>query len=303
MWTLTRQIRFNLPLGPMAHSLGQNGFAGIPPMQDLAYYFALDISITGDPDTNNQYLADIRQLDLIAREIAIPLIHEQIATGQYAGGMSLLGPLSAKIADRLKKPLVGQSTLVGSRPGEKPADKADSRGAFKRSANPLHLLGIVLHRSPFQKVALWDLEKPMVRLSQKFEFSAAHRLHNPALTDNQNQDLFGKCNNPHGHGHNYELEVTLVGKPDDHGLLIPIDQLERIVQEHVIDHLDHRHLNQEVPEFQSRIPSVENIAQVIYQRLELPLKFPNAHLAAVTVWETPKTSATYSPFPTPYQPA
>lgn len=139
----------------------------------------------------------------------------------------------------------------------------------------------------------------MIRLSQKFEFSAAHRLHNPALTPEQNSSLYGKCNNPHGHGHNYELEVTLAGIPDATGTLLPIDQFEQIVQQQVIDYLDHRHLNQEIPEFQQKIPSVENIAQVIYHRLESALKHANSHLAAVTVWETPKTSATYSPFPQP----
>jgi 6-pyruvoyltetrahydropterin/6-carboxytetrahydropterin synthase len=133
----------------------------------------------------------------------------------------------------------------------------------------------------------------MVRYSQKFEFSAAHRLHNPDLSDEENRRLFGKCNNPHGHGHNYELQVTVKGTPPDHSALIAIDDFERIVAETVIDRFDHKNLNAQVPEFAELIPSVENIAMVIY-RLLRPQFAGKALLASVTVWETPKTWCEYS---------
>ena len=134
----------------------------------------------------------------------------------------------------------------------------------------------------------------MIRLSQKFEFSAAHRLHNPALSDEQNRATFGKCNNPHGHGHNYELQFTLVGEPTDRGVLVDVPAFERIVSETVIDRFDHRHLNTELPEFRELIPSVENIAMVIYQLLRPAFERERARLASVTVWETPKTWCEYS---------
>lgn len=134
----------------------------------------------------------------------------------------------------------------------------------------------------------------MVRLSQKFEFSATHRLHNPALTDEANRDTFGKCNNPHGHGHNYEVEVTLTGEPDARGVLMDVPTFERVVASAVIDRFDHRNLNVEVPEFAEVIPSVENIAQVAYRLLKPRFVDGRAKLASVTVWETPKTSCEYS---------
>ena len=136
----------------------------------------------------------------------------------------------------------------------------------------------------------------MVRLSQKFEFSATHRLHNPALSDAANRDTFGKCNNPHGHGHNYEVQVTLKGRPDDaRGVLLDVPAFERIVASTVIDRLDHKNLNVEVPEFRDGlIPSVENIAITIYRMLKPQLADAGAQLAAVTVWETPKTWCEYS---------
>ena len=134
----------------------------------------------------------------------------------------------------------------------------------------------------------------MVRLSQTFEFCASHRLHSPALSDEENRRTYGKCNNPHGHGHNYELQVTLAGKPDARGVLIDVPVFERVVAETVIEPFDHKNLNEEVPQFADVIPSVENIAQVIYRMLAPRFAAEKAKLASVTVWETPKTWCEYS---------
>ena len=134
----------------------------------------------------------------------------------------------------------------------------------------------------------------MVLLSQKFEFSASHRLHNPSLSDEANRDTFGKCNNPHGHGHNYEVQVALIGEPDSGGVLVDIPTFERTVAEVAIDRFDHKNLNVELPEFENVIPSVENIARAIYRLLKPRFADARARLASVTVWETPKTSCEYS---------
>ena len=134
----------------------------------------------------------------------------------------------------------------------------------------------------------------MTRLSQKFEFAASHRLHNPALSDEQNRQTFGKCNNPHGHGHNYELQVTLAGAPNPSGLLFDIPTFEETVARTIIDRFDHKNLNIEVTEFAALIPSVENIARVIYRLLKPKLQSDTTRLAGVTVWETPKTWCEYS---------
>ena len=138
----------------------------------------------------------------------------------------------------------------------------------------------------------------MIHLSQKFEFSASHRLFNPNFTDEQNLKTFGKCSNPHGHGHNYELQVTLRGRgpggPNQNGLLIDIPTFERIVADSVITRFDHKNLNVEVPEFKNSIPTVENIAATIYGILKPKLQTENSALASVTVWETAKTWCEYS---------
>ena len=156
----------------------------------------------------------------------------------------------------------------------------------------LECLGLSL--SPFLRYSADASEHPMVRLSQKFEFSATHRLHNPALSDEENCRTYGKCNNPHGHGHNYEVQVTLSGRPDDNGLLVDVPAFERIVASTVIDRFDHKNLNLELPEFRETIPTVENIAATIYRLLKPRFADAGAGLASVTVWETPKTWCEYS---------
>ena len=100
----------------------------------------------------------------------------------------------------------------------------------------------------------------MVYLTRKAEFSASHFYHNPKLSPEENQRIFGKCNNPHGHGHNYTLEVTVAGEVDERsGFVMDLKKLKDLMNHEVIDDLDHRHLNKEVPEFRDKIPTTENL--------------------------------------------
>ena len=152
-----------------------------------------------------------------------------------------------------------------------------------------------LSLSPFLSLETTAKDYPMTRLSQKFEFSASHRLHSRALSDDANRAAYGKCNNPHGHGHNYELQVTLLGTPDPAtGLLIDLPAFERTVADTVIQKFDHKNLNAELPEFAALVPSVENIAKVIHDLLKPKLASDRTRLASVTVWETPKTFCEYA---------
>ena len=129
----------------------------------------------------------------------------------------------------------------------------------------------------------------MVCLTQQFEFSAAHRLHCPELSDDENRKLFGKCNNPDGHGHNYVVEITI---ERDSAEQIDLPQFESTVKKLVIDRLDHKHLNKNVDYFSQINPSVENIAIAIWTWLDG--QFDAATLSNVRVYETPKTWADYS---------
>jgi 6-pyruvoyltetrahydropterin/6-carboxytetrahydropterin synthase len=108
----------------------------------------------------------------------------------------------------------------------------------------------------------------MMRLTRRYGFSASHRLHCEALTADENRELYGKCNNPFGHGHNYVVEVTVAGNMDPRtGLLVRPEDLDSLVDDCVLRHFDRRHLNQDVREFATLVPTSENLARVIETRL------------------------------------
>ncbi|MEE4273410.1 MAG: 6-carboxytetrahydropterin synthase [Thermoanaerobaculales bacterium] len=127
----------------------------------------------------------------------------------------------------------------------------------------------------------------------KVYFEAAHRLHNADKSDAWNRRVYGKCNNPHGHGHNYVIEVSVDGEPDpETGYLIDMKDLKDVIRNVVVDDVDHRHLNIEVPWLAGVIPTAENLARVFFDRIEPGLP-ESVRLAAVTVHETERNSATY----------
>jgi 6-pyruvoyltetrahydropterin/6-carboxytetrahydropterin synthase len=131
----------------------------------------------------------------------------------------------------------------------------------------------------------------MVTLTKTFGFSAAHRLHSAQLSDEENRSVFGKCNNQHGHGHNYELEVTVQGEIDPQtGMILDLGLLMQTVQNEVLDRFDHKHLNEDTEEFRSLNPTGENIVQIIWGLLRPQL---GSHLVRLGLWETPKTCFEY----------
>jgi 6-pyruvoyltetrahydropterin/6-carboxytetrahydropterin synthase len=126
----------------------------------------------------------------------------------------------------------------------------------------------------------------MVYLTRKIEFSAAHLYHNPAFSAEENRRIFGKCNNPNGHGHNYVLEVTVAGEMDPQtGMVLDLKELKEIMEREVMDRMDHRFLNYEVAELAGKIPTCENVATVIWQLLEPKIKRGSLH--RVRLWESP----------------
>jgi 6-pyruvoyltetrahydropterin/6-carboxytetrahydropterin synthase len=127
---------------------------------------------------------------------------------------------------------------------------------------------------------------------RRLHFNAAHRLHNPAKPDAWNAETFGPCNNPNFHGHNYELEVMVEGEIDpDTGYVVDVGVLKRLVEAEVIRHLDHRNLNLDVPWFHDRLPSAENIAVFIWERIVD--RIPRGRLKRVRLWETPRNWVDY----------
>ena len=131
-----------------------------------------------------------------------------------------------------------------------------------------------------------------VAVFRKEHFNAAHRLYNPGWDDQKNEEVFGKCNNPNWHGHNYELIVKVVGEPDpDTGYVYDMKKLSDLIKAYVTDKFDHRNLNLDVPEFKNQIPTAENIAVVIYDILRE--KIEDSLDLKITLYETERNFVEY----------
>lgn len=125
-------------------------------------------------------------------------------------------------------------------------------------------------------------------LTRRYRFAASHRLHAAGLTADENRRVYGKCNNPFGHGHNYTLEVTVTGPvSDETGMIANLADLDAFVDNAVLEPFDHKYLNEQVPPFEVVVPTTENLCREIYRRLQ---KFPQARLERVRIEETSKNS-------------
>jgi len=217
----------------------QNTWAGDGGDEASGAFWILRATVDGDVDPTTGYVCDIRVIDEWLR-----------------------GSLANAIRSR----------ITGSDDVRCPA-AACLRGAVRNAppSIPPSITGGVIEWevSPFTRYAVAIKKSETVSLARSYEFSASHRLAAPSYSDEENRRVFGKCSNPHGHGHNYVVEVTVLGTPDaTTGQMIPVVELDRIVNERVIEPFDHKNLNVECAEFADLNPSVENIARVVFKRLE-----------------------------------
>jgi 6-pyruvoyltetrahydropterin/6-carboxytetrahydropterin synthase len=135
---------------------------------------------------------------------------------------------------------------------------------------------------------------PRVRATRRLHFNAAHRLYRPDWSDEENTRVFGLCSNPHGHGHNYELEISVEGEINpETGYVMDLGELKARVNAAVVDQLDHRNLNVQVPWLQGINPTTENLVVAIWNRI-VPLLPPGVELARLVLWETPRNYVEYS---------
>ncbi|MFG0276272.1 MAG: 6-pyruvoyl tetrahydropterin synthase family protein [Phycisphaerales bacterium] len=262
MVLLSRAVRFSVEPEPAPD--GPNGFGGRPPMRGLGAFYEIEVVCAGEPHAQTGYLVDIGTIDRLVREIAPALIRDAL----FGGCAASPGLVLARIVERLVDALA-----------------------------PLRVARVRWRLTPTYSLEMegdaMTADPKRVRIRQQFEFAAAHRLHVPSMSDDENRRCFGKCNNPSGHGHNYRVEVAadtaLAGGAPTFGLA----DLEDAVERAIIERFDHKHLNLDTEEFRERNPSVEHIAQVCYERLRDQVDPARATVHSVTVWETEKTSATY----------
>jgi 6-pyruvoyltetrahydropterin/6-carboxytetrahydropterin synthase len=216
----------------------------------------IEVCVTGTPDTRTGYIVGIQEVDRAAKEAAERIIPESFMRG---GSIErVLEPLRTELVSRLR----------------------------------LSVKSVAIRPHAHCTLRCEEDMPDSVVVTQRFEFAASHRLHCAGLPDEENRRIFGKCNNPAGHGHNYRLEVEVRVPLADAPTLRATD-VERIARECVVDRLDHRHLNSDVEAFRARNPSVEAIAATCFEWLEAPMASAGGTLLRVRLWETEKTSAIY----------
>ena len=136
----------------------------------------------------------------------------------------------------------------------------------------------------------------MIYVSRQEHFNAAHKLHNPNWSDERNREVFGPCANVNWHGHNYDLIVTVKGQPDpETGFVVDLKGLSQLIKQHIIDVVDHKNLNLDVPFMAGRMASTENLIVAFWEILarELPKLSTTAQLHALKLYETPRNFVEY----------
>lgn len=131
-----------------------------------------------------------------------------------------------------------------------------------------------------------------LELTRRYALAASHRLHSPHLDEAENQRIYGKCNNPYGHGHNYVVEVTIAGPVDPAtGMIANLADLDGYVAREIIEPFDHTYLNKDVEAFRDRVPTTENLCMEIFERLK---QFAGARLVRIRLEETGRNSFEYA---------
>jgi 6-pyruvoyltetrahydropterin/6-carboxytetrahydropterin synthase len=263
MHKLCRYVRFSINPFLPADEAGFNSFASKPAGEGLSVFLELGVELVGQADTATGLIVNVSDIDRKVRDCAIGVFAEKIKadyrSARHIGYDELTGLLKtvwAKLADQF--------------------------GSVQLSKLSLKL-------SPFKTLSVEDKDCAMVYYSEKFEFAAAHKLWNEKFSEKQNIEVFGRCANPAGHGHNYIVEVT-VKYPL--GQSLKTGEFEKVIDQKLIRVVDHKNLNSDLQEFGKITPTVENIAVFAWDKLVSQFKAP-AVLHCVTVWETDKTFSSY----------
>jgi len=236
-------------------------------MQGLGRHYELTVRCRGEIDPTAGYLLDIKDIDHAVRESVLPII-TRACEGPHVADSEHVPSVLREAAEELSAHLRGT------------------------------LFALRWHLDPFYSLQFLMSEPSVVLMRQKFDFAAAHRLHVPTWSDEQNRQAFGKCNNARGHGHNYQVEPCVAIRVAEPSPGFTLQHLEAITDAAVIQRFDHKHLNEDTREFATvggLNPSVENIAKVFFHLLapEIARASPDAELRSITVWETDRTCATY----------
>jgi 6-pyruvoyltetrahydropterin/6-carboxytetrahydropterin synthase len=258
-----RQVRFSINPFLPKDSSGFNSFASEPAGEGLSMFFELSVEVAGEVEPTTGFVVNVIDIDKNVREFVVPIFAERVRKNYRQGkhiGFFGITELLRSAREQL----------------------ADKFGSARISQMSLKL-------NPFRKVTIESKDCQMIYFSEKFEFAATHKLWNDEFSDERNFEIFGKCANPTGHGHNYVVEVTIKVPEGEDGF--SIGDFEKTVDDELIKILDHKNLNVDVGEFGKTNPTIENISAFAWGKLVG--KFGEAGLHCVTVWETDKTYCSY----------
>ncbi len=224
------------------------GFQRLPPGENgRGHDYLCELTVSGKIDPKTGMVVNIKDVDAVLQAQVV---------GPFDGRL-----LDAEVADFQETPPTPENLV---------------RAIWDRCRNALPL------ESMLARVTLWptatlSVELSAIHASEKslmltvtrtYDFSASHRLHSSAISDAENAEIFGKCNWENGHGHNYDVEVTLAGDPDPRtGLLWDLDSLDQVVEEEVLIPYDHKHLNYDTADFRALNPTSENLTKVVWDNL------------------------------------
>jgi len=263
MQTLGRLIRFSINPFLEEDSIGFNSYCSKPAGEGLAIFFELGVELAGAVEHSTGFVVNVRDIDKCVRQNAVPVFAERIRKA-YRQGKHIS---ETELAELL----------------------AETGGVLGGKFGQARLSRLFLKLNPFRKIAIDCEDDKMIYFSEKFEFTAMHKLWNDNFSEEKNFEVFGKCANPTGHGHNYIVEVTVrsaVGQRE-----VCIGDFEKVVDAELIKLVDHKNLNADLSHFSKVNPTVENIAAFAWEKLAG--EFGAGQLHCITVWETDRTYCSY----------
>lgn len=262
MHRLVRKVRFSVnPFGEEAGG-GSNSYGGKPSCEGLSLFFELSVSLAGQADKDTGFVVNVVDIDNIVRKHAVPVFVQSV---QQA------------FKDARQLTISETAGLL-----------ACLRDILKNKFDGAILIELGLQLNPYRKIDFDCEDMKMYYFSEKFEFAAMHKLWNEQFSEQKNFEVFGKCANPAGHGHNYIIEVTIKAPADAD---ICIGGFERVVDGEFVKLVDHKNLNADVSALADINPTIENLAEFAWSRLNG--KFDSAKLHSVSIWESDRTFCTY----------
>jgi 6-pyruvoyltetrahydropterin/6-carboxytetrahydropterin synthase len=259
---LVRKVRFSVnPFGDTQGN-GANSYGGRPCGEGLSLFFELSIGLAGATQEDTGFVVNVVDIDRVVRDNAVPAFTEKIRSAFRESKQLTISQMAKMLASL--------------------------RDVLKGKFDDAMLIELGLKFNPYRKIAFDCEDIKMYYFSEKFDFAAMHKLWNEKFSQEKNFKMFGKCANPNGHGHNYVIEVMIKAPTDED---IHIGGFEQTVDERFVKLVDHKNLNADVKGFDKVNPTIENIAEFAWEKLNG--KFGEAKLHSVSIWESDRTFCTY----------